>query len=98
MSSTWLTARAWLLMLPLLIVMVGVIGWPLAETLRLSFTDAKLVGSGGDFVGFANYTKALTGAAFQKTLWTTLWFAVASVSIELVLGVLAALLLNQQFY
>ena len=82
MSSTWLTARAWLLMLPLLIVMVGVIGWPLAETLRLSFTDAKLVGSGGDFVGFANYTKALTGAAFQKTLWTTLWFAVASVSIE----------------
>lgn len=98
MSSSWLTTRAWLLMLPLLVVMVGVIGWPLAETVRLSFTDAKLVGTGGEYVGFANYAKMLTGAAFQKTLWTTLWFALASVSIEMVVGVLAALLLNQQFY
>ena len=98
MSSTWLTTRAWLLMLPLLVVMVGVIGWPLAETVRLSFTDAKLVGTGGDYVGLANYAKMLSGAAFQKTLWTTLWFALASVAIEMVIGVLAALLLNQRFY
>lgn len=98
MSSTWLTTRAWLLMLPLLAVMVGVIGWPLAETVRLSFTDAKLVGTGGDYVGMANYTKMLGSAAFLKTLWVTLWFALASVAIEMVVGVLAALLLNQQFY
>lgn len=98
MSSSWLTTRAWLLMLPLLAVMVGVIGWPLAETVRLSFTDAKLVGTAGDYIGFANYAKMLSGEAFQKTLWTTLWFALASVSIEMVVGVLTALLLNQQFY
>lgn len=98
MSRTWLTTRAWLLMLPLLIVMIGVIGWPLAETARLSFTDAKLVGTGGDYVGFANYTKMLSGSAFQRTLWTTVWFASASVAIEMVAGVLAALLLNQRFY
>ena len=98
MSRTWLTTRAWLLMLPLLAVMVGVIGWPLAETVRLSFTDAKLVGTGGSYVGFGNYAKMLGGAAFQKTLWTTLWFALASVAIEMVAGVLAALLLNQRFY
>jgi len=98
MSSSWLTTRAWLLMLPLLAVMVGVIGWPLAETVRLSFTDAKLVGTAGDYVGLANYAKMLGGASFQKTLWTTLWFAMASVSIEMVMGVLAAVLLNQRFY
>lgn len=98
MSGTWLTTRAWLLMLPLLVVMLGVIGWPLAETVRLSFTDAKLVGSGGGYVGFANYTKMLSGAAFQKTLWVTVWFAVVSVTLEMILGVLTALLLNQQFY
>ncbi len=98
MSSSWLTTRAWLLMLPLLAVMVGVIGWPLAETVRLSFTDAKLVGTGGDYVGLANYSKMLTGSAFQKTLWATLWFALASVAIEMVVGVLAALLLNEKFY
>ncbi|OJF90072.1 carbohydrate ABC transporter permease [Pararhizobium antarcticum] len=98
MSRTWLTTRAWLLMLPLLIVMVGVIGWPLAETVRLSFTNAKLVGTGGEFVGITNYAKMLTSSAFLKTLWSTLWFALASVSIEMVVGVLAALLLNQRFY
>jgi len=98
MSGTWLTTRAWLLMLPLLIVMLGVIGWPLAETVRLSFTDAKLVGTGGEYVGFANYTKMLSGSAFQKTLWATIWFAVVSVTLEMILGVLTALLLNQQFY
>lgn len=98
MSSTWLTTRAWLLMLPLLAVMIAVIGWPMVDTVRLSLTDAKLVGTGGQFVGFDNYVKVLTGSNFRNTLQTTAVFAVVSVSAEMVLGVLAALLLNQQFY
>ncbi|WP_454747334.1 carbohydrate ABC transporter permease [Ciceribacter selenitireducens] len=97
MSSTWITTRAWLLMLPLLAVMIAVIGWPMADTLRLSFTDAKLVGSHGDFVGLSNYSRMLGGASFQNALVTTALFSVISVAAEIVLGVLAALLLNQQF-
>lgn len=98
MSGSWMTTRAWLLMLPLLVVMISVIGWPLVDTVRLSFTDAKLVGTEGSFVGLDNYTKMLSGSNFQRTLVTTTWFAVVSVAAEMVLGVLAALLLNQQFY
>ncbi|NVD42545.1 sugar ABC transporter permease [Ensifer sp. HO-A22] len=97
MSGTWITTRAWLLMLPLLIVMIAVIGWPLLDTVRLSFTDAKLVGTEGTFVGLDNYAKVLGGSNFQRALVTTTWFAVASVTAEMVIGVLAALLLNQQF-
>ena len=97
MSSTWLTTRAWLLMLPLLVVMVSVIGWPLIDTIGLSFTDAKLVGTEGSFVGIDNYVKMISGSNFQRTLATTTWFAVVSVAAEMVIGVLAALLLNQQF-
>ncbi len=97
MTGTWISTRAWLLMLPLLVVMTAVIGWPLVDTVRLSFTDAKLVGSEGDFVGPANYIKVLTGSNFQRALVTTTWFAVISVAAEMVLGVLAALLLNQRF-
>jgi multiple sugar transport system permease protein len=93
-----MTTRAWLLMLPLLAVMISVIGWPLVDTVRLSFTDAKLVGTEGSFVGLDNYARMLSGANFQRTLVTTTWFAVISVAAEMVLGVLAALLLNQQFY
>ncbi len=98
MTSNWITTRAWLLMLPLLIVMIAIIGWPLVDTVRLSFTDAKLVGTAGSFVGLDNYVKMLSGSNFQRTLVTTTLFAVLSVAAEMVIGVLAALLLNQQFY
>ncbi|MGO4447994.1 carbohydrate ABC transporter permease [Phyllobacterium sp. TAF24] len=98
MTSNWITTRAWLLMLPLLIVMIAIIGWPLVDTVRLSFTDAKLVGTEGNFVGIDNYVKILSGSNFQRTLITTTLFAVLSVAAEMVIGVLAALLLNQQFY
>ncbi|UGX88711.1 carbohydrate ABC transporter permease [Phyllobacterium meliloti] len=98
MTSNWITTRAWLLMLPLLIVMIAIIGWPLVDTVRLSFTDAKLVGTEGNFVGIDNYVKILSGSNFQRTLITTTMFAVLSVAAEMVIGVLAALLLNQQFY
>lgn len=98
MTNNWITTRAWLLMLPLLVVMTAVIGWPLIDTIRLSFTDAKLVGTQGSFVGLDNYVKVLSGSNFQRSLLTTFWFAVLSVSAEMVIGVLAALLLNQRFY
>ena len=98
MTSNWITTRAWFLMLPLLIVMIAVIGWPLIDTVHLSFTDAKLVGTQGSFVGLDNYVKILSGTNFQRALVTTFWFAVLSVALEMVIGVLAALLLNQQFY
>ena len=97
MSGNWLTMRAWLLMLPLLLVMLAVIGWPLADTVHLSFTNAKLVGTTGDFVGLDNYARLLSSMTFQRTLSTTATFAVLSVGAEMVIGVLAALLLNQEF-
>jgi multiple sugar transport system permease protein len=84
-------------MLPLLALMIAVIGWPLTDTIRLSFTDTKLVGTGGAFIGFSNYVKMLSGVNFRHTLLTTTWFAVVSVLAEMVIGVLAALLLNQEF-
>lgn len=97
MTTAWLTTRAWLLMLPLLVVMVAVIGWPLVDTVHLSFTDAKLVGTGGNYRGFDNYWNMLASQNFQRTLVTTTWFAIISVAAEMVIGVAAALLLNQQF-
>ncbi|MBN9252654.1 MAG: ABC transporter permease [Mesorhizobium sp. 61-13] len=98
MSGPFMTTRAWLLMLPLLAVMIAVIGWPLVDTIGLSFTNAKLVGTSGTFVGFDNYAKMLSSSNFQRTLYTTAWFAIVSVAVEMVIGVLTALLLNQEFH
>lgn len=89
--------RAWLLMLPLLFVMLSVIGWPFLDTVRLSFTDARLVGRGGEFVGAGNYRRLFASSAFWRAFVVTTEFAAVSVFVEMVLGVLVALLLYQDF-
>lgn len=97
MEAKWTKLRAWLLLLPLLAVIIGIIGWPLASTIVLSLTDARLVGTGGDFVGVDNFAKALTNPAFGAAFFNTAIFAFVSVGIEIIAGVLAALLLDQEF-
>lgn len=89
--------RPWALMLPILVVVLGVVSWPLLQTIFLSFSDAGLVASSGSFVGVDNYLNNLGSKAFQAAFLNTAWFTLLSVGAELVLGVLVALLLNQQF-
>jgi multiple sugar transport system permease protein len=98
LESRWTTVRAWLLLLPLLAVIVLIIGWPLASTIGLSLSDARLVGTAGDFVGLTNFANTLGNPSFGAAFLNTAVFAFASVAIEIVIGVLAALLLDQEFY
>jgi ABC-type sugar transport system permease subunit len=49
------------------------------------------------FVGLENYRDVLGGLYFREAAGTTLWFALASVPLLIVLGVLVALLLNESF-
>ena len=97
MSANLTTLRAWLLMLPLLLIMLTVIGWPFVDTLRLSFTDARLVGTAGGYVGLENYQRLFASDAFWRAFRVTTAFAIISVFLEMVLGVLVALLLFQDF-
>jgi len=89
--------RAWALMLPLLVVILAVVTWPLINTLHLSVTDTGLATRTGAFIGFENFTRNLGSRAFQAAFLNTAWFTALSVGAELALGVLSALLLNQQF-
>lgn len=92
--------QAWVLLAPMLLMMLLLTAWPLGRTLWLSFTDAALVGDGVTpaWVGADNFLYALTDPDFQAALWRTLYFTVVSVAFEGVIGVLVALLLNQQFH
>lgn len=89
--------RAWILMLPLVVVILGVVSWPLVSTVNLSLTNAGLVTTSGDYVGLENYSRNLGSRAFQAAFVNTAWFTFWSVGAELILGVLTALLLNQEF-
>lgn len=90
----------WLMLAPVLIVVLGTIGYPALRTLVLSFTNSKLTGlaKNVEWVGFANYLKALTNDNFQAAALRTAYFVVMSVGLEVIIGVLVALLLDQKFF
>lgn len=83
---------AWLLIAPALVVIGIIVAWPLAETVRLSFTDADL--GGETWVGLANYEKLLTSAKFLDVIGRTFFWMALSVGLKLVLGLIGASLLN----
>lgn len=91
--------RAWLLLVPMLLVLALVGGWPLARTVWFSFTDAELSLPGEQvFVGLENYVGEyglLWSAEWWQSVRNTLVFVVLSVSLETVFGLGVALLLNQ---
>lgn len=83
-----------LLLAPLLLVLIAVIGWPLLDTVWLSFTNARLGTISGDFVGFDNYLRAFGAPAFQKALGVTALFTVGTVGAEMLIGLGVGLLLD----
>jgi len=97
---------AWLFLLPLLVVLWLVAGWPLLRSIWFSFTDADLSQlDDARFIGLANYLEPLDGEWYGiladpqwwSAVWNTLYFAVVSVSIETVLGLAIALVLHASF-
>lgn len=98
---------AWLFLFPTLLALCVVAAWPLLRTFYYSFTDATLFQlSHYHFVGFQNYLvksgKSWYGLLADPTWWqavkNTVIFTVISVSIETVLGMIVALILNASFY
>ena len=83
---------AWLLIAPALIVIAVIVAWPLVETIRLSFTDARL--GGEQYVGLDNYAKLAQSRKFHETVLRTFYWMFLSVGLKLVLGLIGATLLN----
>ncbi len=100
------TASAWMLVAPLLLALTLAAGWPLVRSLWLSLTDASLADTAApNFVGLRNYLAYADGIWFGvladpdwwRAVINTLGFTVVSVTLEAVLGVAIALVLNAQF-
>src|SRR4051812_20118838 len=74
------TRAAWLFLLPTLIAMGLVAGWPLARTFWFAFTDANLTDLGASkFVGLDSLLYVLNDPDWWTTVWTTFRFAFVSV-------------------
>ena len=90
---------AWLLCAPAVITMLLVTGYPIGYAVWLSlqkydlrFPDEK------EFVGLANYGDVLTSSIWWSDVANTLIITVASVAIELVLGMLIALIMHRAIF
>lgn len=86
--------RALWLLAPAVLALAAIIGYPLVETVRLSFTATQLIGGGGGWVGFDNFAAALHSDEFWSALGITVVFTIVTVGIEMAMGLLVALLLD----
>jgi multiple sugar transport system permease protein len=82
--------------IPSLLVLLGVVAFPLGYTLWLSFRSYSLVipGRTGQWIGLGNFDRLLHDAQFHHALELTGLYTVIAVAIEVVLGVAAAFALN----
>ncbi|MBB3318027.1 MULTISPECIES: sugar ABC transporter permease [unclassified Rhizobium] len=86
---------AWFFLLPVIAAMLVVAVWPLGRTFFFAFTDAYLDDPGVyTMVGLANFLEVFNDPSWWLAVRNTLVFTVISVSIETVLGLAIALLIN----
>jgi multiple sugar transport system permease protein len=88
----------WILLLPALLVLLFVYGYPIVRAFWLSFFTKNL---GTElqpvFAGLDNYGRMAGDGRFWQSFWTTTVFTTSAVIIELLLGLGIALVLNQKF-
>jgi trehalose/maltose transport system permease protein len=86
---------AWLFLVPTLVVLLATAGWPLLRTMWFSLTDANLTAAEPPaFIGLGNYTALVTDPMWWRAVANTALFALASVALEVALGLAIALVLN----
>jgi multiple sugar transport system permease protein len=85
-----------LLVLPALVVMLAVLGYPIVSSIGLSFQEVQS-GAGkfvGSWVGLDNYANILVDPAFLTALGNSIYFTAVEVAVVVVVGLGVALLLN----
>ena len=81
---------AWALIAPALLFIGVIVAWPLAETVRLSFTDADM--GGEEWVGLANYRELWESSKFWGIVGRTFLWMVLSVGLKILMGLIGATL------
>jgi len=78
---------------PLLVLLVGLIGWPMLQAIWMSFY--QVVGPRWvAFVGLDNYRTTLEDPIFRRSLGITVQYTAESIGIKFVVGLTAALALH----
>ncbi|MGK7898527.1 MAG: carbohydrate ABC transporter permease [Xenococcus sp. (in: cyanobacteria)] len=88
----------WLLIIPALIILALVFIYPIGRAFWLSFYSQNLgTELEAIFSGFSNYQRMVGDGRFWQSLAHTIIFTSISIPLELILGLIFALILNQSF-
>jgi trehalose/maltose transport system permease protein len=89
---------AWLFLAPAIAILAAVAGWPLIRTVTFAFTDAQLSAlDAARWIGVQNFADLLADPDWWHAVAVTLIFAVVSVTLEFILGLVVALVLDARF-
>ena len=81
--------------MPGLAVLLMVVVFPLGFTILTSFFDYTLISPNHDnFIGLGNFREMMEEKYLGASLWVTLKFVIASVTVEFIIGMSVALALN----
>jgi multiple sugar transport system permease protein len=85
---------AYVLLLPTLLVILGLVAYPFVSAVFLSLQN-KMVGAPGRFVALDNYLELFRDEVFIRTAWNSVVYTVVAVALKFVLGLTMALILDQ---
>ena len=96
--SRFLTSEAltgYFLISPAVFLMLVLLAYPFVLAVSISMTD-RVLGEPGKFIWFRNFYKLLQDSLFRQTVWNSFVYTVSTVFLKMFLGVILALLLNQE--
>ena len=82
------------LVAPFVVIYGWMFLWPTIQMVRLSFTDAPLIGE-GQWVGWANYTKMWGDRVFHNAVWNTAYFVLLTVIPGTAVALMIALMVSR---
>ena len=94
-QKEWVLGYA--MLVPAFFFIVGLIAYPAAWAMYLSFTD-KVIGQPEKFVGFQNYATALSDILFWRDTFTTVGIMIVTVAFELVIGFAFAMVMHKVIF
>lgn len=88
-----------IMLAPMALILLLVVGYPLVSSFWLSLHRVNLASpeQGQPFIGLDNYLYAFRQPGFWYAVQRTFYFTILSVALELALGLIFAVLLNEQF-
>ncbi|TDN54402.1 carbohydrate ABC transporter membrane protein 1 (CUT1 family) [Buttiauxella sp. JUb87] len=99
----WFSGRsdmpfAMMLLAPSLLLLGGLVAWPMLSNIEISFLRLPLNPNiSSRFIGLENYLNILSDTAFWHSLWTTFWYTALVVLGSTGLGLGVALFFNREF-